>query len=115
VGPSAHSYNITSRQWNVASVEKYLNGINNSIVPCEKEELSINDQFNDYVITGLRTMWGIDLSYVEKKFGESYNLHLQKLSEKYLHNRQLEIKDNHLKIKHDGIFISDTIMSDLLM
>jgi oxygen-independent coproporphyrinogen-3 oxidase len=115
VGPSAHSYNITSRQWNVASVEKYLNSINNSAVPYEKEVLSINDRFNDYVITGLRTMWGIDLSYVEKEFGENYYQHLLKSSKKYLQSSQLDIKDKHLKIKHDGIFISDTIMSDLLI
>ncbi|MCF8361714.1 MAG: radical SAM family heme chaperone HemW [Prolixibacteraceae bacterium] len=115
LGPSAHSYNMNSRQWNVANIEKYINGISNSIIPFEKEELSINDRFNDYVITGLRTMWGIDLSYVENEFGESYHQHLQKSSDKYLHNNQLEIEDNHLKIKYDGIFISDTIMSDLLI
>jgi oxygen-independent coproporphyrinogen-3 oxidase len=115
LGPSAHSYNVTSRQWNVANLDEYLKSIDRDSIPCETEKLSVNDQFNDYVITSLRTMWGIDLSYVEKEFGEKYLQHLQKTSDKYLRNQQLQIDNNHLKIKHDGIFISDTIMSDLLI
>ena len=68
LGPSAHSFNGYSRQWNVRDLKKYIKAINTGTPSFEKEELDKRTQFNEYIMTSLRTMWGIDLDYVEKRF-----------------------------------------------
>jgi oxygen-independent coproporphyrinogen-3 oxidase len=79
LGPSAHSFNGHSRQWNIANNAKYIKSIQADKVPFEVEKLSISDQYNEYIMTGLRTIWGVDLSKVQT-FGESYkNLFLSKI------------------------------------
>ena len=68
LGPSAHSFNGYSRQWNVRDLKKYIKSVNSGKAIFEKEELDIKTRFNEYIMTSLRTMWGIDLDYVEKTF-----------------------------------------------
>jgi len=115
LGPSAHSYNKVSRQWNVANLTNYIRSIQDKKIPCEIEELTIRDRFNEYVITSIRTMWGINLKYVNTEFGLSFSTHLYKNAEKYLINQQLVVDEEKMKISQKGMFISDLIMSDLIL
>lgn len=115
IGPSAHSFNMQNRQWNVSNLETYLSSIIEGKVPCETEILSTNDKFNDYIITSLRTIWGVDMQYVEQNFGNKLLSDLIKMATKYIDNEQLSIDSNKMFLTKKGIFISDKIMSDLIV
>ncbi len=82
IGPSANSFNILSRQWNHSSIKLYLESIETGQEFEEKEILSINDRFNEYIMLGLRTSWGIDIEIVKNSFGLNYKNHLEKYIEK---------------------------------
>lgn len=74
LGASAHSFNGISRQWNIANNKKYIDSLNEDKVPFEVEILSEADRLNEYIMTGLRTKWGIDLSYVDLNFDKKKEL-----------------------------------------
>ncbi len=114
IGPSAHSYNGHSRQWNVSSLPLYIKGINEQSPEIEIEELDIHTRYNDFIITGLRTMWGIRLNEVRSKFGEEKETYLKQQAKSYLQKRLLLQQHDTLTLSKEGIFISDGIMSDLL-
>lgn len=114
IGPSAHSYNGESREWNVASLSDYLTGIASGKRNYEMEILDTTTKYNDLIVTAMRTAWGISLPLLEKEFGKSYLNHAMQNAQKYLDSRKLEIRDNHLRFTPEGLFISDRIMSDLL-
>lgn len=114
LGPSAHSYNGDNRQWNVSSLPEYLEGIKNNTPLTETETLDIKTRYNDYIITGLRTMWGISLTEIEKLFGEEKLKYCLRLAEPYLKQGLLIQKQDVITLSGQGIFISDGIMSDLL-
>ena len=113
-GPSAHSFDGTSRQWNVSSLEQYLKGIRTGQLDFEIEELDLYTRYNDFVITSIRTCWGMPLSQLRTTYGETlYNYCLQ-MAKPHIQQGVLEIKEDTLKLTSEGIFISDGIMSDLL-
>ena len=114
VGPSAHSYNGESRQWNVSSLPAYIRGIESGSPEVEVEELDINTRYNDFIITGLRTMWGVNLTEIQGQFGNDKLIYCQKQAAPYLKQGLLIEKDATLTLSRNGIFISDSIMSDLL-
>lgn len=114
IGPSAHSYNGENRQWNVSSLPAYLHGIENGSPDTEIENLDINTRYNDFIITGLRTMWGIKLNDIQQQFGQDKLIYCQKQAAPYLKQGLLIQKDDTLTLSGEGIFISDGIMSDLL-
>ncbi len=114
IGPSAHSYDGVSRQWNVSSMKKYLESITKGIVPFEKELIDNQMAYNDYILTGLRTMWGIDLNKISGQFGEKMKIYCLKSAQKHLQNKNLEQDGNILKLSRKGIFLSDAVMSDLM-
>lgn len=114
-GASAHSYNGSSRQWNVASLNKYIEGIsenNNSV--SEKEVLDRYTRYNDFVITTLRTCWGMSLVRLKDDFGNELYDYCLRMAKPYLKQGTLSLSDNILRLTDKGIFISDGIMSDLL-
>lgn len=113
-GPSAHSFDGKSRQWNVSSLDKYLEGIEKEIPVIEVERLNITTRYNDFVITSLRTMWGLPLNRLKEEFGEELTLYCLSAAQIYVNSGKLEIRDNTLYLTKEGIFISDGIMSDLL-
>ena len=113
-GPSAHSYNLESRQWNIASLEQYINGINNQEDVSEIEELDLYTRYNERVITNIRTCWGMPLNEMKKEFGEFLYNYCLRMAQPHLKQGTLEIKDDVLKLTEEGIFTSDGIMSDLL-
>ena len=113
IGPSAHSYNGESRQWNISSLPRYLQGIKAGIPDIEIEELDINTKYNDFIITGLRTMWGIRTADIRERFGEEKQTYLEQQAATYLRQGLLIRENDTLTLSKKGIFISDGIMSDL--
>lgn len=115
IGPSAHSYNGESRSWNVSNNSLYLKAIQENNLPSETEILSKTDRYNEYIMTGLRTIWGVSLERIAAEFGTTYLDYLQQQAEKYISDNLLEIESNVLKTTKKGKFLSDGIASDLFL
>ncbi|MCD8263742.1 MAG: radical SAM family heme chaperone HemW [Tannerellaceae bacterium] len=115
VGASAHSYNGISRQWNTALLSWYIAGIQTGKPVIEIEELTGQEKYNDYIITRLRTMWGIGLEELTRLFGEKKAAYCLQQAKPYLERKLLLRKGDTLALSEEGIFLSDGIMSDLLM
>ena len=113
-GPSAHSYDGHSRQWNISSLEKYIDGINNGLNISEIEELDLYTRYNDFVITTIRTAWGMPLERLKTEFGDELYDYCLKMAKPHISQGTLEIDNDTLKLTQNGIFISDGIMSDML-
>jgi oxygen-independent coproporphyrinogen III oxidase len=115
LGPSAHSFNRTSRQWNISDVKKYIRSVTGGKVPFEKEDLDKLTIFNEYVMTSLRTMWGIDLGHVEAYYDKELHDYLVNLSGKYIRYGLMHREKNTLVLTDQGRMISDNIIAELLM
>ena len=113
IGPSAHSFNGKQRGWNVRNNSKYIKYIQQNILPLEIETLSVTDKYNEYVMTGLRTIWGVSLSKVESDFGKNYKKYLLQQSGKHINQHLLYIDGDKLLTTKKGKFLSDGIASDL--
>ena len=79
IGPSAHSYDGISRSWNIANNALYLKAIQNDELPNEVEKLTLEDRYNEYIMTGLRTIWGVSLVRIEQEFGIDFLNYLKKM------------------------------------
>ena len=115
IGPSAHSYNGISRSWNVSNNSVYLKSLDNTKLPNETEILSKTDRYNEYIMTGLRTIWGVSLDRIETEFGNEYLDYLQKQAQKFIKDDLLFIENNILKTTPKGKFLTDGIASDLFL
>jgi oxygen-independent coproporphyrinogen-3 oxidase len=113
IGPSAHSFNGKERSWNIANNAIYIKKIKEKELPSEIEELSVTDRYNEYVMTGLRTVWGVDFKKVEQEFGIQYVQYLKMQSEKFILQDLLYIENDTLKTTRKGKFLTDGIASDL--
>lgn len=113
IGPSAHSYDGVSRSWNISNNSIYIKSIQDNKLPNEAEILSITDRYNEYIMTGLRTIWGVSLVRIEKEFGNNYLDYLQKQSQKFIDDNLLFIENDILKPTPKGKFLTDGIASDL--
>lgn len=113
IGPSAHSFNGVSRSWNITNNAKYLTSIQKGNLPLEIEVLSKKDQFNEIIMTGLRTIWGVSLQKIENQFSKNIKNKLEKNAQKYLQNKTLKITNNTLYITDKGKFLADGIAADL--
>jgi len=113
IGPSAHSYDGEKRGWNIANNSLYLKAIQNDELPIESEVLTVSDRYNEYIMTGLRTIWGVSLDRIEKEFGSEYLNYLLEQSQKFLNDNLLSIENNILKPTPKGKFLTDGIASDL--
>lgn len=113
IGPSAHSYNGTHRSWNIANNSIYIKEINNGKLPAEIEKLSVSDRYNEYIMTGLRTIWGVSLERIKSEFGQKYYDYLIKSSDKLLSKGLLESNGQILSISPKRKFLSDGIASEL--
>jgi oxygen-independent coproporphyrinogen-3 oxidase len=115
IGPSAHSYNGICRSWNISNNTLYLKSISDNMLPSETETLTKTDRYNEYVMTGLRTIWGISLNRLEQEFGKIYLDYLNQQAAKYIEDHLLFVDDNILRTTKNGKFLSDGIASDLFM
>ena len=108
LGAAAHSFDLKSRQWNISEINK-------GNVPMEREELDSNTIFNDIITTSLRTCEGIDLNYISNKLGEDYKNNILENADRYIKEGLVKISNDHLKLTKDGIYVSDAIMSNLMI
>ncbi|HLV64142.1 radical SAM family heme chaperone HemW [Galbibacter sp.] len=115
IGPSAHSYDGNNRSWNISNNTLYIKSLDNDTVPSEEEVLSTIDRYNEAIMTGLRTMWGVSLFKIENKFGAQYHRYLLKQSKRYIESGLLQIDQESKTIKATpkGKFLTDGIASDL--
>lgn len=115
IGPSAHSYDGISRSWNIANNALYLKSLAENKLPSETETLTPTDRYNEYVMTGLRTIWGVDLHRIETEFGLKTLLYLQQQAQKFVDEDLLSIEKNILKTTTSGKFLTDGMASDLFL
>lgn len=115
LGPSAHSFNNTSRRWNYASIGKYINGIAQGSGMEGEEILSSADIYNEWIMTRLRTMWGIDIGEFEETFGNEESQNLRNGAAIWLSRGMLTEHDGYLKLTSEGKPLADTIIASLLL
>jgi len=115
VGPSAHSFNGSSRQWNVASNKQYIEKINNTDSYFEMEKLSNTQQYNEYIFTALRTIWGIEIEYINKKFGQEALNYFKKQVINWKNQEKINQQGNTYTLTQHGKLYADAIASDLFI
>lgn len=115
LGPSAHSFNGISRQWNVSGIAAYLKAIEEQRFPLELETLSLDQQYNEYVMTGLRTMWGCDVKVIAEKFGQAYLNVFVSGMQKYILNGLVINNNNAYILTNNGKLMADGIAADLFV
>ena len=115
LGPSAHSYNGTSRQWNVKSNSGYIDSLNKKILPFEKEILTESQKYNEYILTSLRTIWGVDLNFVKRSFSQNIFSHLETGINPFLDQEMLTLDKEKLFLTGKGKLFADKIASDLFL
>ena len=113
-GPSAHSFNGTTREWNISSIDRYIKGIEEGQRVFETEYLGPTTRYNEFIITTMRTVWGTPIEKLKQLFGIEMWEYCRKMATPYLKNGKLEEYEGALRLTREGIFISDSIMSDLL-
>ncbi len=116
LGPSAHSYNGYSRQWNIDNNIKYINSLlkDNKLL-FEEEKLTPANQFNELLMTSLRTQWGLSISLLKEKFSDEMLSVFETDLQPYLLSKHVIVNNGILKLTHKGKFIADKILSDLMM
>jgi len=115
IGPSAHSYNGESRRWNISNNLKYITFINSGEKYFDEEILSINQKYNEYTLTSLRTIWGVSLDYLENNFDKMITSHFKQNSRKWIENENAILENNSLKLTNKGMLFADAISSDLFI
>ncbi|MUU78701.1 radical SAM family heme chaperone HemW [Winogradskyella endarachnes] len=113
IGPSAHSFNGKQRGWNVRNNSKYIKALAVNELPIEIETLTQTDQYNEYIMTGLRTIWGVSIQKVENDFGLNYKDYLIEQAEVFINQQLLYIEDKHIRVTKKGQFLCDGIASEL--
>jgi oxygen-independent coproporphyrinogen-3 oxidase len=113
IGPSAHSFDGVSRSWNISNNSLYVKSIQENQLPNEVEILTITDRYNEYIMTGLRTIWGVSLEKIASEFGIDYLDYLQNQMQKFLLDDLLFMENKILKTTQKGKFLTDGIASDL--
>ncbi len=115
IGPSAHGFDGYNRHINIANNAKYIESLNKGQLPETIEQLSSTDKFNEYVMTSLRTMWGLDLEKISTDFGRDYVEQTKKLIKPYIANGQLLVDDNTIKLTNKGKLFADGIAAELFV
>jgi oxygen-independent coproporphyrinogen-3 oxidase len=115
LGPSAHSFNGYSRQWNIRDVKRYIKALNSDNNFFTREELDTKTRFNEYIMTSLRTMWGIDLEFVEKSFEKEGYDYIVNLAGKFMDYGLMKQNKKNLVLTNQGKMISDNIISELML
>jgi oxygen-independent coproporphyrinogen-3 oxidase len=115
IGPSAHSFNKTTRQWNVANNHQYIDQLFKDELPSTTEVLSIEDRINEHLMISLRTSKGISFDYFEKEFGSENLSQLNSNIKGFINNKLLIIENNYCKTTKNGKLMADKIASDLFI
>jgi oxygen-independent coproporphyrinogen-3 oxidase len=112
VGPSAHSFNGVSRQWNLANNALYIKAIQENKVPFEQEVLTPAQRYNEYVMTGLRTIWGCDLSHI-RDIGDQFAAYFTATVGQFLETGMMVQTEDRYKLSRQGKFLADRIAAEL--
>lgn len=115
IGPSAHSYDGKNRGWNISNNSVYIKSIQENKLPIEIETLTKTDRYNEYIMTGLRTIWGVSLERIEQEFGKTYLDYINQQAAKFIEDHLLFVDDNILRTTKKGKFLTDGIASDLFL
>ena len=114
IGAAAHSYNVTSRQWNISDLRKYILEVENGHLPFEREYLDITERYNDTVMLSLRTCDGIDLADLKSRFGTDLHSYLLRQARQYEESGLLVHEHDRLRLSRNGLYVSDMVITDLL-
>lgn len=114
LGPSAHSYDLDSRQWNVSSITEYIKSINSNGIFFESEILTSNDRYNDFLMVSLRTLEGIDLDTMEQEFGLDAKAFCLQNAKSFIEEGKIVFSDGKLRLTESGIIISNLILIELM-
>lgn len=115
IGPSAHSYDGSVRSWNINNNPKYIKEIQSNKLPIERESLSVTDKYNEYVMIGLRTIWGISLDHIKINFGIKYKEYAVEQAKKHIEAHLLFVDGERILVTKKGKFLSDGLASDLFL
>lgn len=113
IGPSAHSFDGKRRKWNLSNNSLYIKSLENDKIPQQTEELSLTDRYNEFVMTRLRTKFGVSAEEIKENFGRKYSEYFLKETGRFLQDEMLEKKDEHFHITGKGKFLSDGIAAEL--
>ncbi|MGN6180503.1 MAG: hypothetical protein ACTHNW_15050 [Mucilaginibacter sp.] len=112
IGPSAHSYNGETRQWNIANNAKYIEALENNQVPAETEFLSETDRLNEYIMTSLRTIWGLDLDKLNS-IAKGSDAELLKSAGEFFEKGYIELQDRIIRLTQTGKLYADHVAAEL--
>jgi len=115
LGPSAHSFNGTSRQWNISNNALYIKSLEEDKLPFEMETLTGTQQLNEYIMTSLRTIEGLDLGWVVGRFGEREAIQLQRFAQPFIDSGRMRFYNNHLQLTKEGKLFADGIAAELFV
>ncbi|MEI6696944.1 MAG: radical SAM family heme chaperone HemW [Bacteroidota bacterium] len=115
LGPSAHSYNLVSRQWNVSNISQYIQAVASDTIPFEIEVLSLTQQYNEYILTALRTIWGVDQHEILQKYGKEIQDYFIKQVESFVQKAWVEQNGDVFTLTREGKYFADGIASELFM
>ena len=115
LGPSAHSFNKVSRQWNVSNNHLYMQSVKLGTLPIEIEDLDLTTQFNEYMMTSLRLLEGFSLQHIQDQFGESYLQHTTLIAKQYVSNNQMSETASGYALSKNARFFADGIASDFFI
>ncbi len=115
IGPSAHSFDGNFRSWNISNNKKYIDHINQGLSYFKKEKLTRIDHYNEYIMTGLRTIWGISTEYIESNFNANFKNYFLEKIQKHIVQKNVKIKNNVYLTTNSGRFLADGIASDLFL
>ena len=113
LGPSAHSFIGAKRLWNVSNNVKYIKSLSANILPIQEEELSVQDQYNEYVMTSLRTIWGCSMNYLTENFSDELVCYFKEEVGKYISSEDVKENDGIYTLTSKGKLLADGIAADL--
>lgn len=115
LGPSAHSFNGSSRRWNVASVETYIHATGNGECFWEEEQLTDSEKFNEYILTHLRTRWGVAVEDLKSGFGEKQSETFMKQAGRFVNSGKMQEEAGVYTLTRDGLFVSDDLIAEFMI
>jgi oxygen-independent coproporphyrinogen-3 oxidase len=115
LGPSAHSFNGNSRQWNISNNQLYTKSIEQGMVPFEIENIDEVTAYNEYMMISLRLLEGVEMEQIEKRFGSAYSQHTKDVLETFLVNGKIKNTPKGFTIAKDARFLADGIASDFFI
>jgi len=115
IGPSAHSYDRNRRQWNISNNKKYIDSLEKGKVPFKEEILTAQQKYNEYIMTSLRTIWGIDLEYLENHYSKETRDYCLNIARKFLQYGLIKKEQKQLILTEQGKFVSDNILAEMMM